>query len=192
MSGEEVEGKEEEKALRVGRLLATVAKKDRDLYESVKAVARRKGKKVSEVLTEALEIWQLYSTLEEVDPKALVAAIYFVKDMMKFTVSLLAEVGTVFVSDFIQSQLEAVQELAAQYRQTQPQMQASATQSGGERPSVADQMKEAVKMQLYNALLPLLINTLNNLLRALGGAQIQLPISAPTASTPTSTVRVEE
>lgn len=179
-------GEEREEEFETGRRLALVARRNRELYESVKMVARQRGKKVSDVMEEALKLWHMYATLEEVDPKALVAGIAFVEHMLDFAIRVLANIGAVFTSEFIQSQLETIAQLRASATPQTPTPQ----EKPSEKPSVSETLKEQLRLQLQSSMIPIVIGILKQMLANLSKTTgVEIPISTPSISTP---VKVEE
>lgn len=175
----------------VGRKIGVVARKNRALYETVKQVAKQKGKKMGEVLAEALELWRLYQTLEDVDPKAMVAALSFMEHMLNRAVELLVKLGAVFTSEFFKTNLSMLGELA-QTQQTPQQVQ----QTQEAKPSQAELLKEQMRLTMMQTMLPMIMSIIQQLLatvaRTSGGQIPQMNIPVTAQSTATRTVKVED
>ncbi|RLG74055.1 MAG: hypothetical protein DRO14_06095 [Thermoprotei archaeon] len=193
-------GEEVGEEFEVGRRVGVVARRNRELYESVKLVAKQKGLTMSEVLEEALELWRIYQTFEDVSPKALVAAIHFVEHMLNRAVELLVKLGAVFTSEFFKTNIDVLQSIAT-HRTTQQthasqQQQTQVPQAQGFRPSPIEAIKEQVRATVMQSMIPVLMGTVQQLLATVGktsGAEIpqmQLPVTTP--QTTTRTVKVEE
>ena len=71
--------KEEERE--AGTLLAAGAKQDKELIKQFKKVAALEGLKPSEAAIDAIRLWIQSQNLKDIDPKALIAAIYLMNYM---------------------------------------------------------------------------------------------------------------
>jgi len=101
-----------EEMLDIGRKVALVARRDKDLYEKVKRVAKQRGKTLQDVLSEAFEIWYLYQTLEQIDPRTLAIAIQLIRHLMEWSIDTMVKMGAVFTSEFIRSNIAVATDLA--------------------------------------------------------------------------------
>lgn len=179
-----------EEDFEVGRRVGVVARKNRALYETVKQVAKQKGKKMGDVLTEALELWRLYSTLEDVDPKSLVAAISFYEHMLNHAVEVLVKLGAVFTSEFFRTNMSFLNELAGS--QQAPQ----AEQAPQNKPSPTELIKEQMRITMMQALLPMFMNMIQQILAVVNKTtstqipQTQIPLKTTTPTT--RTIKVED
>lgn len=130
----------------VGRKIGLVARSNRELYEHVKSIAKQKKLKMSEVITDALELWTMYNTLNEIDPRSLVVAMNLVERMLDRSVKLLVQLGNVFTSEFVKTTLELA---LSSYPQQKEQ--------------VSQEQKNESKQLLSQVMYPLLVNLLNTL-----------------------------
>jgi hypothetical protein len=162
----------------VGRKIGLVARRNRELYETVKQIAKRKGMKMQDVLTEALDIWRLYQTLEEVEPKALVAALSFIEHMLNYSASLLVKLGSVFTSEFFRSTMAMAGELS-QLQQTQQAQQQTQQQSP------VSEVKEQLRLMILQSMMPMLMSIIQQIIASMSGGQsVQIPsLQAPALTT---------
>lgn len=169
-----------EEAFETGRLVALVARKDKELYKRVREIARAKHKSLQDVLAEAFELYELYSTLEHIDPKSLTVAIQVVEYFYRRAIETLLGLGALFTSDFFRISTAIASELA----KTAPQQ----TQQVQQQPQVPLDIK-----QMYmNAVLPMVMNMLNNMLLSLsriGLPQQQVQLPQPTLQATTQVER---
>lgn len=165
-----------EEDFETGRRLGLVARKDKELYNRVKAIAKQKKMKMSDVITEALELWTLYSQMQDIDPRALVVALSFMEHMMSRTVTLLVQVSQLFTSEMVKSMLE---------------LMANPPAPSLPQETEAKQYRSEIAKTLMPVMTQLLMQILMNVLKSMY-PQVQVPsVSQPQALT-TRTVKVEE
>lgn len=161
----------------VGTLLAAVAKKNRDIYERFKEEAAARGLKTSEAVEEALRLWTLSKTMRDIDPETLIAAINFVNYMREQAVKELLALGQLFTSEFFKVQMGIASQIA---QQTAPEPQEQPKQS-----SPDELMKQQLKLQMMQTILPLYMGIMQQLIKALNPAATNIPITPPTTQTQT-------
>jgi hypothetical protein len=170
-----------EELLDVGRKLALVSRKDKALYERVKRIAKMRGETLQEVLATGFELYELYSTLEGLDPKALAIAIRLVEHFYERAIETMVKLGGLLTSDYIRSNLAIASELAKSMSETTPQQSTQSTQSPDQL------MKQLQYNMLLNMITPI-YTMLINLLASLGGVKTplpQLPITQQQSTKPT-------
>jgi hypothetical protein len=171
-----------------GRKIGLVARKNRELYETVKQIAKRKGMKMQDVLEEALNIWRLYQTLENVDPKALVSAIAFIEHMLNYSVSLLVRLGQAFTSEFVRSTMGIATELSTIQTQVAQQQQAQTQQQAQQ--NIVSELKEQMRISIMQSIIPMLMSIIQQIMTIyFGGKAValptqQLPLLSQTTSKP--------
>jgi len=166
----------------VGRKIGVVARKDRELYETVREVAKKRGKKMGDVLTEALELWRLYETLEDVDPKSFVASLSFMEHMLNKAVELLVKLGTVFTSEFFKQNMGLIAEFTKP-----PTEEKQEKQQTTQTPT--NIYKDQVKAMMMQSLIPMLMSIVQQLVATVSKVNIQPP---PTQPQPTPKLVIEE
>ena len=176
----------EEEEEEAGRPLGAVAKRNRDVYEQFKREAALRGLKTSEAVEEALKLWTLSKNIQNIDPDALVAAINFVNYMREVSIKELLALGKLFTSEFFRVQMGIAQEIAAQ---AQPQKEETTKQ-----PSPDEMVKQQMKLQIMNTIIPLYLQVVQQLLNALNPSVANMPIALPaqTQTTQKRKVIVEE
>jgi hypothetical protein len=157
-----------EELLEAGRKLALVARKDKALYERVKKIAKMRGESLQEVLTTGFELYELYSTLEGLDPKALAIAIRLVEHFLERSIEILVKLGGLLTSDYIRSNLAIASELAKSMSETTTQQQQQSTQS-------PDQLVRQLQFNMIYTLILPLYNVVLSLLASLSGVKTPLP-----------------
>jgi len=145
---------------------------------------------MGDVLAEALELWRLYETLEDVDPKAMVAALSFTEHMLNRAVELLVKLGAVFTSEFFRTNLNMIGELAGSQQAPQP------PQAEQAKTSPSEALKEQMKLTMMQTMIPLMMSMVQQILATVtktASGNVQLPqMNIPAAQQNTKTIKVEE
>ena len=173
-----------------GRLLGVAAKADRASYEQFKQIASTRGMKVSEAVNEALRLWTLSKTLQGVDTDAMIAAINFVNYMHEQSVKELLALGKLFTSEFFKVQTAIIKETSAQMAPPAPP-----AEEPTKGPSPDDLIRQQMKAQMLQAILPTYVGVIQQVLKMLGGATgmpINLPTTQPTTTQTKRPLTVEE
>jgi len=148
---------EDEEALQIGRLLG---KADKSLLKNLDKISKQKNKKKSEIVKEALDLYQKLQMMEGLDSKTLFAGFMFWQEMMKSSVEFLASLSPIFSTNLVQSQLALLSQFMAQQQQQQAQAEEI------EAPASNDPMKmtlEQMRMNLMQQLLNMIMNMMSNI-----------------------------
>jgi hypothetical protein len=183
---------EKEEMLDIGRKVALVARRDKELYEKVKRVAKQRGKTLQDVLSEAFELWYLYETLEQIDPKTLAIAIQLIRHLMEWSIDTMVKMGAVFTSEFIRSNIAVATDLARTL--TPPSQSAQSAQSQIQQIQSPQQLVQYMYSQLVAPLLTTVMSLMMQMISRIPGAQLSAQV--PQFSTPVAQsmqqIRVEE
>ena len=153
-----------------GRLLSGVARKNRELYEQFKQMASTRGMKPSEAVEEAIRLWTLSKTLRDIDPETMIAAIDFVNYMREQSIRELLALGKLFTSEFFKVQMAIAKEVASQTIPQEPPTEYE------KKPSPEDMIRQQLKLQMMQSMMPMLMNILKQMMGAFGGnANINIP-----------------
>lgn len=147
----------EDENLMKGRDLGVIARTNPSLYEEIRNVAKVKGKKMSEIIDEALHIWYISQSLEDVDPKCLVGAMAFLENMLYFTAKLMLSLGTFFSSQYFRENMSLAMDIAKQELERQLKQ--------SQQPE--DAFKTQMKTMMFNMLMPLMMNILQTVMSSL-------------------------
>ena len=173
----------EEEEKEAGILLAAGAKRNREVYEQFKRIAAERGLKTSEAVEEALRLWTLSKTIQNIDPDTLIAAINFVNYMREQSVKELLALGKLFTSEFFKVQMGIAQEIAAQTAPPEPKEQPK-------QPNPDEVLKQQLKFQMLNTIIPLYMGIMQQMLKALNpAANIPTQNILPTQTQTTQTKR---
>jgi len=148
-----------------GRLLGVVARRDPELYERIKAYAESRGMKPTDVIYDALALYDEYITLSGVDTKALMAALKLLDNLLRRMVSLMMSLNQLVTSEYFNQQIEILHNLKMR------EQQSVALKSEEEKKSKAREVKEQLLMNTMN----LVFNMLTNMMMTMTGLKIQQP-----------------
>jgi hypothetical protein len=173
-----------EELLDIGRKLAVISRRDKELYERVKRIAKMRGETLQDVLATGFELYELYTTLESLDPRTLSIAIRLVEHFLERSIDLLVRLGGLLTSEYVRSNILLASELSKATQQ--PQQLTTETHS----PELM--VKQLQYNMLYTMIMPL-FSTVLNLLSKLGGSQVTLPLPVlPTPSQSKPSFIIEE
>lgn len=137
-----------EEDLEVGRQLGGLAKAGFDV-KRLKEIARRRRKKVSEILAEAIDLYEMVYLMENVDPKCLASGLQLAEHLMLYSTRILSETSKIYSSEMVQHVLQSYAVAMSQSSQQQQQSQTQALNPLGN-------MIMSLMTSLLNILTPLL------------------------------------
>ena len=176
----------EEEEREAGTLLSTVAKQNRGIYEQFKKVAALRGLKPSEAVMDAIRLWTLSETMRDIDSTTLMTIINFVNYMEEASIKKLLALGKLFTSEFFKFAAGIAQEAVAQTAPAQTEQ--------SKQPSPDEMIKQQMKLQMMQTMIPLYMTIMQQLLKALGNVNIPTQNILPTQTqtqTPKRKVIVE-
>jgi len=159
--------------MEIGRILGGSTKRS-NIAQRVKEIAKTKGMKPSEVIEEAISVYEMVEAFANVDTKCLVAGIQFANKIMENAVILLSNVAKLFTSDMVSHYLAAIMK-GYEYAKESGQQQ---------QPQVPQDLKQPM-MTMVSTLTTLLMNLLTNVLST---SMIKTPV--PTVQ-PMKSVKIE-
>jgi len=170
--------KVDEESFSAGRLLGVVARRDPELYERLKIYAEQQGMKPTEIVYDALQLYDEFLTLSAVDAKSLVAALKLLDHLFKRLMQMMLTLNQFFTSEFFTQQIEIMHNIRQQ------QMQELAKQQAEEKKSKKQELKEQIMMSVMNMFMGLLTNMMTNMFKLQGAQapQVQLPQMQPSSS----------
>jgi len=148
-----------EEELELGRILGGASKRGK-VAERVRELAKLKGKKPSEIVEEAIEIYDMVENLALVDSKCLMLGLALTKKLLIMSTETIANVAKLFTSELAQQYLGAL---------------LSATQSKSESKSESPQIEQDLKQQLaplVSTTMSLMLNLITSLMNSLTGAKL--------------------
>lgn len=142
-----------EEDLEVGRQLGGLAKAGFDVRR-LKEIARKRRKKVSEVLAEAISLYEMVYLMENVDPKCLAAGLQIAEHLMLYSTRILSEASKIYSSEMVQHVLQSYAAAVSQSHQPPPQTQTQQAEAPTLNPLTSLVM--TLTTSLMNALTPLI------------------------------------
>jgi len=155
-----------------GRLLGVVARRDPELYERIKAYAETRGMKPTDVIYDALALYDEYITLSGVDTKALMAALKLLDNLLRRMVGLMMSLNQLVTSEYFNQQIEILHSLKMR------EQQSAALRSEEEKKSRAREVREQLLMNTVN----LVFNLLTNMMTTMMGLRMQQPSATPSSA----------
>ena len=107
----------------VGRYIGVIARKDPKLYERLKSYAETQGLKFTDIVYQALIMYDEYMSLATVDTKSLLAAIRLIDHLFKRLLDMMMALNQFFTSEFFQQQIGIIHQLQQQRQQTMQKIQ---------------------------------------------------------------------
>lgn len=144
-----------EEDLEVGRQLGGLAKAGFDVRR-LKEIARKRRKKVSEVLAEAISLYEMVYLMENVDPKCLAAGLQIAEHLMLYSTRILSEASKIYSSEMVQHVLQSYAAAVSQSHQPPPQQQTQQSEAPALNPLAT--VITTLATSLMNAITPLLAN----------------------------------
>jgi hypothetical protein len=144
-----------EEELELGRILGGASKRGK-VAERVRELAKLKGKKPSEIVEEAIEIYDMVENLALVDSKCLMLGLALTKKLLIMSTETIANVAKLFTSELAQQYLGAL---------------LSATQSKSESSQIGQDLKQQLA-PLVSTTMSLMLNLITSLMNSLTGAKL--------------------
>lgn len=138
----------------------------KSLIRAVKEIAETRGIKFSDAVAEALDTWTLATTLENVDAKALVAAIQLYRTMINDSIKMISSSVTLLSSSFMESLMKMQQSYMETAQQAMAQ-QLAAVQATQNEPKEVREPPNQVQQMLQPIIQQLMMNTLMQLMEKL-------------------------
>ena len=163
----------DEESFEVGRILGVIARKDPELYERLRNYANATGMKMTDIIHEALLVYDDYITLSSVDTRCLMAALRLLDNLFKRLLQMMLTLNQYFTSEFFQQQIDIIYQLQRQRTQQQQQM--------------IQEEKKAKQNEIKARLVEMTMNTVFSLLSTLTGSMMSMATGAkPQTTTPVS------
>jgi hypothetical protein len=96
-----------EDALEIGRVLGGSTKRS-DVAKRIREIAKQKGKKPSEIVEEAISIYEMMNMMSNIDSRCLVVGLQLANKVLENAVSVLSNVAKLFTSEMVSHYLGAI------------------------------------------------------------------------------------
>lgn len=145
------------------RLVGAASRAGLDV-ERIKRIARARRKKVSQVIAEAIELYEMVSTLDNIDTKCLAAGLAISRELISIATQIMGDVARMYSTEIVQAML-------SMYNQA---MESAAKEGEKERKPEA---LEAMKATMIQSM----INMVNAILSSVLKIQIPTAPSSPSS-----------
>jgi len=160
----------DEEGFSVGRYIGVIARKDPELYERLKSYAEAEGLKFTDLVYQALLLYDEYLSLSAVDTKCLVAALRLLDHLFKRLLDMMMTLNQFFTSEFFQQQISIIHQLQQQRQQTMQKIQEE------QKKSKQQEVKTKLVEMTMNTMMTILSNLMSMMTSTLAKAQgIQQP-----------------
>jgi hypothetical protein len=96
-----------EEALEVGRILGGTTKRS-SIAQRIKEIAKTRNKKPSEVIEEAITVYEMVENFENIDARCLIVGLQFANKVLENAVNVLGNVAKLFTSEMVSHYLGAI------------------------------------------------------------------------------------
>jgi hypothetical protein len=165
-------------AMEIGRVLGGSTKRS-NIAQKIKEIARSRGMKPSQVIEEAIAVYEMIENFGNVDAKCLIIGLEFANRVMENAVNVLNNVAKLFTSEMTSHYLGAIMR-GYEYAKT------STPQQAGEVPQDLRQTMTPLISNVINMVTSLLMGLMNAMISSVSGGRVSLPVTqASTQSTQT-------
>ena len=162
----------DEESFEAGRILGVIARKDPELYERLRNYANATGKKMTDVIHEALVVYDDYIALGSVDTRCLMAALRLLDNLFKRLLQMMMTLNQYFTTEFFQQQIDIIYQL--QQQRAQQQQQAAIEEKRARQ--------SEVKAKLMEMTMNLFMNMLSALMATMTGGKAPMPMQGTAAT----------
>jgi DNA polymerase III delta prime subunit len=170
-----------EEALEVGRILGGSTKRS-NIAQKIKEIARSKGMKPSQVIEEAIAVYEMIENFGNVDAKCLIIGLEFANRVMENAVNVLNNVAKLFTSEMTSHYLGAIMK---GYEYAKSSTQQTQQQTTSEVPQDLRQTIMTLISNVMNMVTSLLMGLMNTMVSTMTGGRVSLPV-AQTSTTQTA------
>jgi hypothetical protein len=171
-----------EEALEIGRVLGGSTKRS-NVAQKIKEIARSRGMKPSQVIEEAITIYEMIENFGNVDAKCLIIGLEFANRVMENAVNVLNNVAKLFTSEMTSHYLGAIMKGYEYAKSPTPQQ---APQQSGEVPQDLRQAMMPLVTNIINMVTSLLMGLMNTMITSMSGGRVSLPVAQTSQPTQTS------
>ena len=167
-----------EEALELGRVLGGSTKRS-NIAQKIKEIARAKGMKPSQVIEEAVAVYEMIENFGGVDAKCLIIGLEFANRVMENAVNVLNNVAKLFTSEMTSHYLGAIMKGYEYAKSSTPQQ---APQQAGEVPQDLRQAMTPLITNVINMVTSLLMGLMNTMISSVSGGRVSLPVAQTTST----------
>jgi hypothetical protein len=175
-----------EEAMEIGRVLGGSTKRS-DVAKRIREIAKQKGKKPSEIIEEAISIYEMMDMMSNVDSRCLVVGLQLANKVLENAVSVLSNVAKLFTSEMVSHYLGAIMKGYEVAKESSKQQEVSLPQD----------LRTAITQTItpiINLATTLLTTIMTNVISTLTGGkatQTAITTTSTTSALQTSGVKIE-
>ena len=165
-----------EEALELGRVLGGSTKRS-NIAQKIKEIARAKGMKPSQVIEEAVAVYEMIENFGGVDAKCLIIGLEFANRVMENAVNVLNNVAKLFTSEMTSHYMNAI---VKGYEYAKTTASPTPQQASGEVPQDLRQAMMPLISSTINMVTSLLTSLMNTMISSVSGGRVSLPVAQTT------------
>jgi hypothetical protein len=173
-----------DEALELGRVLGGSTKRS-NIAQKIKEIARARGMKPSQVIEEAVTVYEMLDHFANIDAKCLIIGLEFANRVMENAVNVLNNVANLFTSEMVGHYLGAIMKGYEYAKSPTPQQ---TPQQSGEVPQDLRQAMMPMVSNIMNLVTSLLMGLMNTMIASMSGGRVSLPV-AQTSTQSTQTLQ---
>ncbi len=165
----------------VGGVTSALAKSDsgKSLVRAVREIAEKRGIRFSDAVAEALDTWTLAASLENVDPKALVAAMQLYRTMINDTIRMISSSVSLLSSSFMESMMKLQQSYMESAQQIVAQQLANAQpiqqETNNTQPQTSNPMQSIMQQAMQQMMMKMMMELMDKLMPGLNLSSMSTP-----------------
>ena len=163
-------------AMEIGRVLGGSTKRS-NVAQKIKEIARSKGMKPSQVIEEAITVYEMLDQFANVDAKCLIIGLEFANRVMENAVNVLNNVAKLFTSEMTSHYLGAIMK---GYEYAKTTASPTPQQASGEVPQDIKQAMTPLITNVINMITSLLMGLMNTMISSVSGGRVSLPVAQTT------------
>ena len=160
---EDIENTNLDEQMYIGRVLARAGS---NTLKKLETLAKTKKKKKSDIVKEAVDLYERLEFIENLDGKTLLAGLMFWKEVMGMTTELLASLSPIFSSALVRNEVTMLQEMLANIKPPEPQ---ELPKNLPENPDPMADMMNTMKMNLMKNIMKMVMDMMTGLVRTPNG-----------------------
>ena len=175
--------------MEIGRVLGGSTKRS-NIAQKIKEIARSKGMKPSEVIEEAITVYEMLDQFANIDAKCLIIGLEFANRVMENAVNVLNNVAKLFTSEMTSHYLGAIMKGYEYAKSSTPQQ---TPQDLSQAPQDIRQAMMPLISSTINMVTSLLMSLMNTMIASMSGGRVSLPVAQTTStqSTQLQGVKIE-
>ena len=153
---------EEDEEMQLGRVLARASK---DTTKKLEKLAKSQGKKKTDIVKEALDLYEKFGNLENLDGRTLMAGLLFWREVMQMNIEMFASISPIFSNALVRNEIAMLQNMMQMMREQQQQQDVQQQEPASEMSDVLQNMRAMLMQKMMETMM----NMMGNILPGGGG-----------------------